>query len=433
MSDPAAMTRTLKTITLGCRVNQYETEYVRQAFERLGYREAARGERVDLCVVNTCSVTAESEAKSRKAIRRLAKAHPEAEIVVMGCYAARAADQVATLPGVVEVVSDKRDLPALLSRRGLRDVPRGISRFKGRRRAYVKVQDGCAMRCSYCVVPLVRPHLHSRPANEVLEEVARLIACGHREIVLTGVHLGCYGRGPGASVPGSATASPLTGLLRQITDLPGECRVRLSSIEAGEVTPDLIGVMAERAERICPHLHLPLQSGSDRVLERMNRRWTAAQFVDRCAQVRDALDQPAITTDVIVGFPGETEQDFAATCRVVEQVGFASVHAFRFSPREGTPAAQMNGQVVNRTTQYRAEQLGKLAESLRDVYLNSLGGRRLQVLVEAPLRSQPGFVTGTSERHVPVDLPGGRELLGRLVWVTTERAEAGRIWAMPTE
>ena len=187
------MTRTLKTVTLGCKVNQYETEYVRQGLQRLGYCDAAEDEPVDLCVVNTCTVTAESEAKSRKTIRRLAKAHPEAEIIVMGCYATRAPAAAAALPGVVEVVTDKRELPSLLRRRGLDDPLAGIDRFKGRRRALVKVQDGCRMKCSYCIVSTVRPHPVSRPMEEVLDEVRRLVDQGHREIVLTGIHLGDYG------------------------------------------------------------------------------------------------------------------------------------------------------------------------------------------------------------------------------------------------
>ncbi len=439
---------TLKTVTLGCKVNQYETEYVRQGFQQLGYREASEGEAVDLCLVNTCTVTAESEAKSRKAIRRLAKAHPRAEIIVMGCYAARAAEEVAALPGVADVIADKRELPHFLARRGLADVSTGIARFDGRRRAYVKVQDGCRMNCSYCIVPTVRPNLVSRPVDEVLDEVRRLIAHGHREIVLTGIHLGDYGndeRGmmngerspvaPGSVVHHSASIthpSPsrsLTDLVRQVADLDGEFRIRLSSIEAGEVTAELIALMAERPDRICAHLHIPLQSGSNAVLRRMNRRWSAQQFIERCREIHRMLDQPALTTDAIVGFPGETDADFAATCRAVEEVGFAKVHVFRFSPRQGTPAAMMPRQVTNRIAQHRAAELGRLAEVLRGHYFQRLLGRRLQVLVETSVADRPGWMVGTSDRHAPVALPGGRELIGRFVWVTAQRTEGGRIWA----
>jgi threonylcarbamoyladenosine tRNA methylthiotransferase MtaB len=455
------MAKPLQTVTLGCKVNQYETEYVRQGFLQLGYRDAVDGEAIDLFVVNTCTVTAESEAKSRKTIRRLAKAHPRAEIIVMGCYAARAPEKAAALPGVVEVVADKRDLPDLLARRGLGEVPDGISRFDSRRRALVKVQDGCRMKCSYCIVPQVRPHTWSRPAEEVLGEVRRLLAHGHREIVLTGIHLGHYGReergegreerGEGreerkeavvgdqrsvakntsaASLSSSGPLPSLASLLRRITDLDGDFRVRLSSIEAAEVTPELIELMAERRDRICPHLHIPLQSGSNAVLERMNRRWTAERFVERCREIRAALEPAALTTDVIVGFPGETDADFAATCRVVEEVGFAKVHVFRFSPREGTPAATMPHQVMGRTAQHRAAKLGKLGWRLQERFLEQLVGRRLRVLVEMPTADRPGHMGGTSDQHAPVALPGGRDLIGQFVSVTADRAERGWIWAV---
>jgi threonylcarbamoyladenosine tRNA methylthiotransferase MtaB len=414
---------TLKTITLGCKVNQYETEYVRQGFERLGYREAVEGEPVNLCIVNSCTVTAESEAKGRKTIRRLAKAHPEAEIIVMGCYATRAAKEVAALTGVVEVITDKRQLPDLLARRGLADVPTGIAHFKRRRRAYVKVQDGCRMHCSYCIVPSVRPHQVSRPVGEVLDEVRRLVDHGHREIVLTGIHLGDYGW----NEERGTKHERLSDLVRCIADLDGPFRVRLSSIEAGEVTPELLAIMAERPDRMCAHLHMPLQSGSDTVLKRMNRRWPVGRFVERCHEIRAALDRPALTTDVIVGFPGETEADFSATCRTVEQIGFAKVHVFRFSPRDGTPAAGMSDQVTNRIAQRRARDLENLGKLLRERYGGGLLGRRLQVLVEMPASNRPGWMVGTCDRHVPVAMPGGRDLIGQFVWVIADRVEGGLV------
>ncbi|HYW78010.1 MAG TPA: radical SAM protein, partial [Thermoguttaceae bacterium] len=221
---------TFKTVTLGCKVNQYETEYLRQGLSRLGYRDANEGEAADLCVVNTCTVTADGEAKSRKMIRQLGRRYPQAEIIVMGCYATRAEQEVAAMPGVVEVVTDKRQLPELLGRLGLLDVPTGISTFGPRHRAYVKVQDGCRMQCSYCIIPQVRPVLSSRPVPEVLDEIRRLIDNGHREIVLTGIHLGHYG----VDLAGSSSIErpDLTQLLRRIVEVDGVFRVRLSSIEA---------------------------------------------------------------------------------------------------------------------------------------------------------------------------------------------------------
>jgi threonylcarbamoyladenosine tRNA methylthiotransferase MtaB len=414
---------TFKTLTLGCKVNQYETEYLCQGLGRLGYREVEDGAAAELCIVNTCTVTAEAEAKSRKAIRRLHRRYPAAEIIVMGCYATRAPEEAAALPGVVEVVTDKRQLPALLARFGLRDAPSGISTFGGRHRAYVKVQDGCRMQCTYCIIPMVRPVLRSRPIDEVLAEIGRLVEHGHREIVLTGIHLGHYG----ADFADSQTN--LARLVRRIAELPGEFRVRISSIEAAEVTGELLCVMADRGDRICPHLHVSMQSGSDAVLRRMGRRCAVRRFVRRCGEVRRALDSPALTTDVIVGFPGETAEDFAATCRVVEEVGFSKLHVFRFSPRQGTPAAQMSDQVPARVQQQRAAELAEIGRRLRQQYFESLTGRTLQVLAETPLEGYSHRLLGTSCRYAPVLIPGGGDLIGRLVQVTAGPVVDGRILA----
>lgn len=414
---------TLKTVTLGCKVNQYETEYVRQGLARLGYREAVDGEPADLCIVNTCTVTSTADAKSRKAIRQLARQNPRAEIIVMGCYATRAAREVAAMPGVADVVTDKRQLPELLSRLGLVDLPSGISQFGPRHRAYVKVQDGCRMQCSYCIIPSVRPVLVSRPVDEVLDEICRLVDHGHREIVLTGIHLGHYG------VDLADRRVDLAGLVRRVVELDGEFRLRISSIEAAEVTAELIALLAERPDRVCPHLHLSMQSGSDRVLRRMRRRWPARLLIERCEEIRRWLDQPALTTDVIVGFPGETQQDFAATCRVVEEVGFSKLHVFRFSPRQGTPAADMPDQVPEAVKRRHAAELAELGEGLRRRYFEGLAGRELQVLVETPTGDRPGRLLGTSARYTPVELTGDRELIGRLVPVTAGPVVEGRIRA----
>ena len=413
---------TLKTVTLGCKVNQYETEYLRQGLARLGYRDANEGEAADLCVVNTCTVTADGEAKSRKMIRQLGRRHPRAEIIVMGCYATRAEREVAALPGVLEVVTDKRQLPELLGRLGLLDVPTGISTFGSRHRAYVKVQDGCRMQCSYCIIPQVRPVLSSRTVPDVLDEIRRLVDNGHREIVLTGIHLGHYGVDLSDPID-------LTGLVRRIVELDGGFRVRLSSIEAVEVSDELVDLMAQRTDRICPHLHISLQSGSDAVLRRMRRRQSVDQFLECCVKFRLALDSPALTTDVIVGFPGETDEDFAATCRTVREAGFSKLHVFRFSPRQGTPAADLPDQIPETVKQRRAEELGDLGKQLRQQFFERLIGRSLQVLVETPVADQPGLFVGTSARYVPIELPSGEGQLGRLVRATAWALSNGRIRA----
>ena len=225
----------------------------------------------------------------------------------MGCYATRAPDEVAALPGVSQVVTDKRELPDLLGRFGVTDIPTGISGFGRRHRAYVKVQDGCMLRCSFCIIPYVRPSSASRPVEHILDEVRRLVDRGYREVVLTGIHLGHYGVDWNRNCAEGRDWMRLSHLVRRIAELPGDFRVRLSSIEATEVTRELIDVMADQPDKVAPHLHISMQSGSDTVLRRMRRRWGSQRFIDRCRLVQERLDRPAITTDIIVGFPGETD------------------------------------------------------------------------------------------------------------------------------
>ncbi len=418
---------TLRTVTLGCKVNQYETELVRESLVAAGYREAAEGEAAELCVVNTCTVTSEGDSKSRQVIRQLARRNPGTRIVVMGCYATRAPEEVAQLPAVAEVITDKRELPDWLSRWGVADVPTGISGFGGRQRAYVKVQDGCMLHCSFCIIPTVRPHLASRPIEHIVEEVGRLAANGYREVVLTGIHLGHYGvewnRGRDKS-----EWRRLSHLLARLVELPGEFRIRMSSIEATEVTRELIAVMAANPARICPHLHISMQSGSDDVLRRMRRRWGRQRFLDRCRLVRDALDNPALTTDVIVGFPGETEAEFAETCAACEDAGFSKIHIFPFSARRGTPAAEMSDQVAPDVKADRVRRLAELETRLRSRYFASLAGRTLEVLVEAEAE-RPGRVRGTACRYAPVELPGEAGQIGQLVAVRAGREADGMLQA----
>lgn len=408
------MPQRLKTLTLGCKVNQYETEYVRQALLTGGYCDAADGEPADLCLVNTCTVTGEGDAKSRQAIRRLARHNPDARIIVMGCYATRAPAELAALPGVVDVVTDKRQLPALVERLGVPVPPRGLSRFGTRHRAFVKVQDGCLLRCSYCIIPHVRPHVISRSPDEILDEVARLIDNGYRELVLTGVHLGHYGVEQNRGKP-KADWLRLSHLVRRIVSRAGDFRVRLSSLEATEVTPELVDVLAEFPDKVCPHVHICLQSGSDRILRRMRRRWGVRRLLDRCRYVQERLPRPALTTDVLVGFPGETEDDFLATCRAVREVGFCKVHVFPFSPRSGTPAAEMSDAVSPEVKAQRSRRLTELADDVRRRYLQQLVGRKVRVLVESPARNRPDRWVGTSCRYVPVEISAATAAAGQII------------------
>ncbi len=421
----------LRTLTLGCKVNQYETEYVREGLLGIGYEDAVENEPAELCVVNTCTVTAEGDAKSRQAIRRMARRNPGAKIVVMGCYAARAPAEVAVLPGVSQVVTDKRELPDLLGRFGVTDIPTGISGFGRRHRAYVKVQDGCMLRCSFCIIPYVRPNLASRPVDHILDEVRRLVDRGYREVVLTGIHLGHYGVEWNRHAPKERWIR-LSYLVRQIAGLPGDFRVRLSSIEATEVTRELIDVMAEHPDKVAPHLHISMQSGSDAVLRRMRRRWGRQRFIDRCRLVQEQLDRPAITTDIIVGFPGETDAEFAETIDAARAVGFSKIHIFPFSPRRGTPAAEMPNQVPKHVQQERTRELAAVETELRDQYYRSLIDRRIRVLVETQERAarreeRESTWSGTSCRYATVELPATVHDEGRFVDVVAREVAGERI------
>jgi threonylcarbamoyladenosine tRNA methylthiotransferase MtaB len=420
--------RTCRLVTLGCKVNQYETQYVKEMLEANGYREAAADEPADLCIVNTCTVTHEADAKGRQLIRRLAQTNPA--VVVMGCYATRDPETVSRLPGVVKVITDKARLAEELRPFGVRRSPAGISRFDGHRRAFVKVQDGCLLNCSYCIIPRVRPVLRSRPLDEIAQEVERLVQGGCREIVLTGIHLGHYGVDLSRGKPKSAWCR-LWHLVRRLDALPGDFRVRLSSLEAAEVRGELVDALAQ-SPRICPHLHLCLQSGSDRILALMKRRYRVDGFLERCRRLRAALDWPAFTTDIIIGFPGETAADFEATCRVARQVGFSRMHLFSFSPRRGTPAADLPNDVPPPVVAERRQRLLELDRELTLAYHRSLIGRRLDVLVEGPYSKRAGHVMGTSCRYAPVVFEGHLPaLLSCRVPVKAVAVAGGLVFANP--
>jgi threonylcarbamoyladenosine tRNA methylthiotransferase MtaB len=322
----------------------------------------------------------------------------------MGCYATRAAQTVARLPGVTQVITDKAQLAEELRPFGVEAMPEGISRFDDHQRAFVKVQDGCLLNCTYCIIPQVRPTLRSRPPDAIAAEVEGLVAHGCREIVLTGIHLGHYGLDLSRGRPKEQWCR-LWHLMERLDRLPGDFRIRLSSLEAAEARDDLIHAM-RRLPRVVPHLHLCLQSGSDRILARMRRRYRSAGFVERCRRIRETLDQPALTTDVIVGFPGETEDDFDATCAVARAVGFSRIHVFSYSPRPGTPAADFAQGVAPAVVNRRREALRKLESELAIGYHRSLIGRPLDVLIEGPDPDRSGRVLGTACRYVPVSLRG---------------------------
>ena len=356
MSRNASHTKTFRVETLGCKANQYDSQRISEALRDLGLRAADDGDEPDVVVVNTCTITHRSDSKARKIARRAARSHPDAEIIVTGCYASASADELENIEEIDGVYPRDRwdemmghiagaPLPAeTASWAG----DYGISEYEDRTRAVLKIQEGCDHYCSYCIVPHVRGRSRSRPLPDVVREARRLVETGFREIVLTGIHLGKYGED-------LANGLTLADAVRSAAEVSGLERLRLSSIKADEVGEELLEAM--QAPTVCPHLHLPLQSGDDTVLCRMERGYTAERFMYTVRLARSMLNRPAITTDVMAGFPGETEEMFENTVEVCEQARFSRMHVFPFSARAGTKAAEMDGQLHSKTKKKRCRRL----------------------------------------------------------------------------
>ncbi|HET6498982.1 MAG TPA: tRNA (N(6)-L-threonylcarbamoyladenosine(37)-C(2))-methylthiotransferase MtaB [Coriobacteriia bacterium] len=382
--------RSVHVKTLGCKVNQAESAGVVAALTASGARFAVARE-AEIVIVNTCSVTAEADRKARKAIRRAlgSPAHPT--VLVTGCLAALDPDGVAALGERVVVEPDRERVFAVASAvAGLVEVttpPDARSANGPRTRVAVKVQDGCDACCAYCVVPFARGEPRSVDLRAVVHEVEALAASGVAEVVVTGINLGRY-RSAGAALPGLVRAVASTGVKR----------VRLSSVEPLGVTRDLADTFAETPQ-LCPHLHVPLQSGSDDVLEAMRRGYSAAEYLERLALLRDAVPGIAVTTDVMVGFPGETESDFARTLSVIEQAEFARLHVFRYSSRAGTRAADLDGQVDATVASRRAAVVREYDARLRRAYARKRRGQEADVLVER-VGADTTWASGTTEDYL---------------------------------
>jgi threonylcarbamoyladenosine tRNA methylthiotransferase MtaB len=409
--------KTAHFVTFGCKVNQYDTQELRERLLERGLAEVPDPARADLVVINSCTVTERGAADARRAVRRAVRANPAARVVVTGCAAEERPDFFRALPGVAQVIgnADKTRLARLVL--GDPDGPPatgapasfggGIRRFEGRSRAFLKVQDGCDLKCSVCIIPAVRGTVRSRAPAEVLDEARRLLDAGYRELVLTGVHLGGYGREPGAPA-GLAT------LVRALDALPGDFRLRLSSIEADELRPPLLDALAA-CERVSPHLHVPLQSGDDGVLRAMRRRYLSAAFLETIERIRRAWRDPAITTDVLAGVPGEDEPAFARTLEVCRASGFSKIHVFPYSPRRGTPAAELPGQVPERTKRDRVRRLAALEAALAGAFRARFAGAAGEVLVEDRRDRETGLLTGFTERYLRCFFAGPDRLRGALL------------------
>ena len=416
--------RTIATYTLGCKVNQYDTEAMLEAFERAGYAAVDFREAADVYLINTCTVTGAGDQKSLKTIRRAAREHPDCAIVVCGCLAQREAERIAAMDNVCLVVGVQRRgevvelLEQALTSGGtinavapLKDAPfenLAITRHEGKTRATMKIQEGCDRWCSYCIIPAVRGPVRSMALSEVADEAARLGAAGYREIVVTGIHLASYGRG---------TEHGLLDALRAVHDAPGVRRVRLGSLEPLIVTGEFARRLSE-LPGLMRQFHLSLQSGSASVLKRMHRRYTPEEYLAAVDALRRFMPDCAVTTDIIVGFPGETEAEFEATLAFAEAARLSRIHVFPYSRRSGTVADRMEGQVDEAVKHERAKRLIELGNRLERRFVSELLGTCQEVLFETP--AGEGLAEGYTGQYVRVRA-GARP--GQIAVVRLDRAE----------
>jgi threonylcarbamoyladenosine tRNA methylthiotransferase MtaB len=398
--------RTFSIYTLGCKVNQYESQQIAQLLEELGLSAAESGEKPDLAVINTCCVTGTASAKSRQYIQRALKANPAGVRVVCGCLPAMNSRENPPCDGDnVHIISSRDDLaqriaqivigdnPLIKAENGLKikDGMAGFAKypklpkltsFKGHTRAFLKVQDGCDGLCSYCIVPKVRPDVQSKPMEEAVAEARALVAAGHKEIVVTGVNLGAYGRQTTRKGgPACPPQSPIADLLKNLAKIEGLLRIRVSSLEPGDINEELLDVFCSHPN-IMPHIHLSVQSGSSATLKRMCRQYDAAELRAKIELIKKRLDRPAITADIIVGFPGETDEDFQETVDLSNWAGFSKIHVFPFSVRAGTPAAKLKGRLPADVIKTRAQTLRKVSDELAFKFREQFINQTCEVLIE---------------------------------------------------
>ena len=419
---------------LGCKVNSYETEAMQQLLEENGYEIVPFEETADVYIINTCTVTNIADRKSRQMLHRARKMNPDAVVVAAGCYVqARGAEVLED--GAVDMIignNQKNQLIPMLegwfaSREAdfvpsaLLDLTRvteyenmQIRKTAEHTRAFLKVQDGCNQFCSYCIIPYARGRIRSRALEDVETEVRGLAAAGYKEIVLTGIHLSSYGLdfGTEKKTAEAPFGHGLQNLILALARIDGIERIRLGSLEPRIITREFAQALAG-CGKICPHFHLSLQSGCDSVLKRMNRHYTTQEYENTCQLLRECFEQPAITTDVIVGFPGETEEEFAATMAFVERIHFYEMHVFPYSRRQGTVADRMPDQVPEPVKKERSRQMIALAERMSDEYRASFVGREVSVLLEEP--DEEGYMAGYTKEYIRVQKAGGPELAGTQV------------------
>ena len=404
---------TVAFYTLGCKVNQYDSQAMLEQFLKAGYEACDFHERADVYVINSCVVTGTGEKKSLQAVRRAMKRNPGAEVVLAGCLAQKDAEGLLSR-GLRLVIGNQRrnEIVSLLNEAVAGDtgiaavdsvlrVPfekMEIANFDGHTRAVMKIQEGCDRYCAFCIIPYVRGGIRSRDVKAVREEALRLSQAGYSEVVLTGIHLSSYGRDLGG-------AGTLLDAIRAAAEAPGIRRIRLGSLEPVIATEEFVTELS-KINKLCPQFHLSLQSGSDRVLKSMRRRYTALEYLAAARRLQAAFPGCALTTDVITGFPGETEEEFSQTLDFCKEVGFARIHVFPYSRREGTPAASMDGQLPKAVKEERARRLIALGDELADHYRQSLLGTVQDVLFEE--ESGDG-ASGYTPQYVEVYAKGARQ------------------------
>ncbi len=396
--------------TLGCKVNQYETQAIMEQFEQEGYDIVDFSDAADIYVINTCTVTGLSDRKSRQIIRRARKMNQNAVIVAVGCYSQVAPDEVKNIADVdivigtqgksriVDIVKEYRHgqdsivlVGDIMKERNFEDL--NLSTYKERTRAYIKIQEGCTQFCSYCIIPYARGPVRSRSPESIVRQARLLTEKGFKEIVLTGIHIASYGR--------DLRNVTLTDIITMVSQVPGLERIRLGSLEPTFVDRKFIDIVSGLIN-FCPHFHLSLQSGCDETLRRMNRKYTTAQYEDVVDMIKGSLTDAAVTTDVMVGFPGETDEEFEKTYEFLKRVDINQMHVFKFSPRKGTPAAEFSGQVAPEVKEERSNRLIELsAKKVKDFYGRFIG-RTMNVLYETSWSSDAQFMEGRTANYIKV-------------------------------
>ena len=386
--------RTAALHNLGCKVNSYETEAMQQLLEEAGYEIVPVHEKADVYIINTCSVTNIADRKSRQMLHRAKKQNPDAVVVAAGCYVQAAAEELKAdlavdviignnkkqdlVPILEEYFKDKSDSSHVIEISETHEYERlSIHKIADHTRAFLKIQDGCNQFCSYCIIPYTRGRVRSRRPDEVVAEVRELAAAGYQEVVLTGIHLSSYG----VDFKEEEKKENLLSLIKQVHEVEGIRRIRLGSLEPRIITEEFAQALASMP-KFCPHFHLSLQSGCDKTLKRMNRHYTTEEYAAGCEILRRYFDNPAITTDVIVGFPGETEEEFEETKAFLERIGFYEMHIFKYSRRAGTRADRMPEQVPEQVKSVRSEVLLKLEKQMSKAYRESFSGKKKTVLLE---------------------------------------------------